>query len=245
MIGRKKVKEHLSDDEGEETATRGSEDANQRALVEQLENTPAIPDSEISPAAYLFQQHEEQEEMNMFEEQSTKVKCPFCDAVSYSIVEYRANIVGYLFAILAIFVFGFLSLILMPFLVSLTKSAVHRCAKCLNEVKSNNGFFGASSMEDKIITWNIGNFGIILTRKYLLYIVMGIVCSLLIYLVIVSEANHNHEIRAISNITWEEYRNDCSYDAFIKSPPVAIRNFDRKYFNAPISWDGYIIRINS
>lgn len=80
---------------------------------------------------------------------STKVKCPFCDAVSYSIVEYRTSFLGYLVAVLSILIFGFLSIILMPFLVSLTKVALHRCAKCLNEVKSNS-YFGFSSLEDKV-----------------------------------------------------------------------------------------------
>ena len=78
-----------------------------------------------------------------------KVKCPFCDAVSYSIVEYRTSFLGYLVAVFSILIFGFLSIILMPFLVSLTKQAIHRCAKCLNEVKSNS-YFGFSSLEDKV-----------------------------------------------------------------------------------------------
>lgn len=80
---------------------------------------------------------------------SMKVKCPFCDAVSYSIVEYRTSFLGYLVAVFSILVFGFMSIILMPFLVSLTKVALHRCAKCLNEVKSNS-YFGFSSLEDKV-----------------------------------------------------------------------------------------------
>ena len=82
-------------------------------------------------------------------DRSMKVKCPFCDAVSYSIVEYKTSFLGYLVAILSILFFGFLSIILMPFLVSLTNSAIHRCAKCLNEVKSNS-YFGFSSLEDKV-----------------------------------------------------------------------------------------------
>ena len=81
-----------------------------------------------------------------------KVKCPFCDAVSYSIVEYRGSLLGYLVAVLSILVFGFLSIILMPFLISLTKQAIHRCAKCLNEVKSNS-YFGFSSLEDKVTSF--------------------------------------------------------------------------------------------
>ena len=133
----------------------------------------------------------------------TKVKCPFCDAVSYSIVEYRTSFLGYLVAILSILVFGFLSIILMPFLVSLTKSAIHRCAKCLNEVKSNS-YFGFSSLEDKVrliqtyivqvLSFTVGKFGIILTRRYLLYIVLTITCGLAIYLFLLNESEHNHEI---------------------------------------------------
>lgn len=51
--------------------------------------------------------------------------------------------------LLALMIFGFMSLILLPLLVSLTKQAIHRCAKCLNEVKSNS-YFGYSSMDDKV-----------------------------------------------------------------------------------------------
>lgn len=60
------------------------------------------------------------------------MKCPYCNAVSYSIVEYRTNFLGYMLAVFSVFLFGFVAVILMPFLVSLTKVALHRCAKCLN-----------------------------------------------------------------------------------------------------------------
>lgn len=83
---------------------------------------------------------------------STKVKCPFCDAVSNSIVEYRPSLVGYLVAILAILVFGILGFILLPVVINVTKIAIHRCAKCLNEVKTNS-FVGYSSMDDKIVSF--------------------------------------------------------------------------------------------
>jgi len=86
-----------------------------------------------------------------YRNRSTKIKCPFCDAVSNSIVEYRPSLLGYLLTMLSLLIFGFFALILMPFLVSLTKSAIHRCAKCLNEVQ-NNSYFGFSSLEDKVCT---------------------------------------------------------------------------------------------
>jgi len=48
-------------------------------------------------------------------------------------------------------------------------------------------------LEDKVIAKNIGNFGIILTRRYLLYIVMVIAAFLSIYtFVLVEESAHEH-----------------------------------------------------
>lgn len=88
----------------------------------------------------------------VFVSRSTKIKCPFCDAVSNSIVEYRPSLLGYLITILAMLLFGILGFILLPILVNLTKTAIHRCAKCLNEVKTNS-YFGFSSMEDKLVTF--------------------------------------------------------------------------------------------
>ena len=81
---------------------------------------------------------------------------------------------------------------MMPFLVGLTKQAVHKCAKCLNDVKQASTF-GLNSLEDKVIAKNIGNFGIILTRRYLLYIVMVLAAFLSIYtFVLVEEKAHEN-----------------------------------------------------
>lgn len=73
------------------------------------------------------------------------------------------------------------------------------------------------------MTFNIGNFGVILTRRYLLYIVVTISVGLAIYLFVLNESEHNHElsnyysqfiiyfVEPISDITWEEYRRDVGY----------------------------------
>jgi hypothetical protein len=90
-------------------------------------------------------------------------------------------------------IFGILSLVLLPVLVSLTKSAIHRCAKCLNEVKTNS-YFGFSSMEDKLVTLQIGKLGIILTRRLLLYTALIVTAMLAIYTFVWIESSHNHEI---------------------------------------------------
>ena len=107
---------------------------------------------------------------------------------------------GYLLTIVSMLVFGILSLILLPFLVSLTKTAIHRCAKCLNQVQESS-YFGYSSLNDKLFTWQIGSFGVILTRRTILYMVMVIIAFLSIYVfILVEEANH-HSSKSLGSLT--------------------------------------------
>jgi hypothetical protein len=107
-------------------------------------------------------------------------------------VEYRPSLLGYLAIILGILLFGILGFILLPVFVNLTKSAIHRCAKCLNEVKTNS-YFGLSSMDDNIVSFQLGSAGVILTRRLLLYIALVLTASLGIYTVLKVESTHNHD----------------------------------------------------
>ncbi len=103
-------------------------------------------------------------------------------------------------------------MLLVPFLVGLTKQGVHKCAKCLNDVKASS-MFGLNSLEDEVIAKKIGDFGIILTRRSLLYLVMVLFTALGIYVFIQAEESMMMN-REVSNISWEKYRNDCGFEAF-------------------------------
>mmetsp|Transcript_1941 Transcript_1941/g.3358 ORF Transcript_1941/g.3358 Transcript_1941/m.3358 type:complete len:172 (+) Transcript_1941:403-918(+) len=143
---------------------------------------------------------------------------------------------------MGILVFGIMSMIMMPFLVGLTKQAVHKCAKCLNDVKQSN-LLGLNSLEDKVIAKKVGGVGVILTRRYLLYIVMVIFSFLSIYMFVLVEEKA-HEFHLISDLTWDQFRDDCGFTAFSKNPRQAFRNFEMQYFGKQVGWDGYIVRVN-
>lgn len=171
---------------------------------------------------------------------------------------YETNLLGYLLAVFGILIFGVLSLLMMPFLVGLTRQAVHKCARCLNDVKQAS-LFGFDSLEDKVIARKFGNFGFILTRRTLLYIISIIAVFLSIYTFIVVEEK-THGIRKyklvkllifvfgcednISSITWEDYRGRVGYDSYKKNSRAAFRTFEMNYFGRQVSWDGYVVRVN-
>lgn len=71
-------KAHQSDDEDDIVPAENDDKGKSQVVAEvskeelerrQLENAPVIGDSEISPAAYLFQNHDEQDDLNLFESQ--------------------------------------------------------------------------------------------------------------------------------------------------------------------------------
>lgn len=88
-----------------------------------------------------------------------------------------------------------------------------------------------------------GNFGIILTRRYMLYIAMVLAAFMGIYMfIMVEEKVHDH--RKISDLTWHTFREECGYEAFIKSPRKSYRNFEMHHYGKYVNWDGYVIRVN-
>ena len=161
---------------------------------------------------------------------------------------------GYLAIILGILLFGILGFILLPVLVNLTKSAIHRCAKCLNEVKTNS-YFGLSSMDDNIVSFQMGSAGVILTRRLLLYIALVLTASLGIYTVLKVESTHNHDegknLTAVYvcvvpidyGITWPQYIKDCGIQALQKNSREARVSYNMHYANRGIEWDGYVVRV--
>ena len=88
----------------------------------------------------------------------------------------------------------------------------------------------------------MGKLGIVLTRRYLLYIVVTIVVGFCLYLFILNESGHDHEasnilnlvishIGPISDLTWSDFVKDCGFKSYQSNPHGAIAKFDRKYYN--------------
>ena len=106
----------------------------------------------------------------------------------------------------------------------------------------------------QLLSLSVGKFGVIFTRRQLFYSVIVLTAVLAIYVFILVEEGHNHEIGKllysitllvpISAISWAAYRSDCGFDAFQRNPRQAVQKFERNYYGKGVSWDGYVIRVN-
>jgi hypothetical protein len=175
---------------------------------------------------------------------SIKIKCPHCDSNSYSLVEYRNSPIAFVVSIIMILFLGMLGLMMFPFVTATMRISVHRCSKCLNEIKQTS-IFNLDGLEDKVISFSLGKFGIILSRKYLIYITIFVFSCIMLYFA-VSSANlgHDHDSRPISTLKWDDFMKDCGPDAFKNNVRQTIRTFERKYSDRGIQWDGYVVRVN-
>lgn len=191
-----------------------------------------------------FRYHEdpEAEGGGLFEEKSVNLDCPYCKTRSQSLVDYKTNILGYLLALILLLGLGWLSFCILPLVLSLTKSAIHRCPKCLNVVK-NNSFLGFNSMEDKVISFTLGKFGIALSWKYLLYIVLTMTCSIILYLIMIKGMNSDYHV-PISGLTWPQYLKDCGIESYKWDWMKAFRTFDY-YSGKGVEWSGYVVMVES
>jgi hypothetical protein len=180
---------------------------------------------------------------NTYSNSGVNVKCQFCEADVTTTIEHKNTVVGFALCFIVVLVFGLYGIAISVFLFPLCRSANHRCPKCYNMIISNH-FLGLPSLKDEVMTFNIGNCAIIITRKIIL--ILLITCITLMLLVFVMKQKIGEFSRsqpAISKITWDEYRANCGTLAFIGNPKEAWLKFQRDYKYQNVNWRGYIAKI--
>ena len=160
-----------------------------------------------------------------------------------TLVEYENTVVGYIVCFIAILIFGIFGVAASFFVFPLCRSANHRCPKCYNLVISNV-FLGMPSLQDQVISLNIGSCAIILTRKILL--ILFITCAAAVALTFVVRykiLTYSGYEQTISTLSWEDYRKHCGVLAFLSNPMAAVSKFHRDYRFLNIKWQGYIAKL--
>ena len=95
------------------------------------------------------------------------------------------------------------------------------------------------------MTFNLGTFGVLITRRTLIKAVMLIVCiglATLAWDMVVEGPTWYLEGRdADPTITWEKFLNECGHQTSINT---LNREFEAKFKNRVVEWEGRVLRVD-
>ena len=95
------------------------------------------------------------------------------------------------------------------------------------------------------MAFNIGSFGVLITRKILLKLFVGIVCAALLYetwdFVVEGPSWYLEGRDADSSLTWSSFVRDCGLQ---NNESIVVRNFEKKYKNVVVEWEGHVMRVD-
>ncbi len=87
----------------------------------------------------------------------------------------------YLVCLLLLLIFGWLSLVLIPLAIFLTRSAIHRCSYCMNEIAERT-FASMPSLQSKIFVFKFGRCQVVVSRFYALIVFACLMIGCLYYI---------------------------------------------------------------
>ena len=106
-----------------------------------------------------------------FEDVPVECICPFCKEEVVTQVELESSWFTYFSSVTLFLLFGWISCPVLPLIWSLIQDSVHTCPRCLNKI-SRNKRFKCPSIRSEIMTLRCGSCAVVLTRKYVLTIVL-------------------------------------------------------------------------
>jgi len=137
---------------------------------------------------------------------SKRIKCPYCEHKGRSMLEESTPIYTWLLCLAVYLFLGLYSFVLMPCIIGLLRDQIHRCPKCHNEIKEDSIF---SSLDDNLVSFNLGSFGVLITRRVLLKLFVGVICagiaSVSYEYVIEGPAWYLEGREADTSITWHDF----------------------------------------
>jgi hypothetical protein len=87
-----------------------------------------------------------------------KKKCNYCNVEVVTYVEHEGHPMFLLTSMLVIFIFGLLSVIILPVGYLATKNAVHRCSRCLQKMGEKRCFGIPTNFSDEVSTIDMRKF---------------------------------------------------------------------------------------
>lgn len=167
-------------------------------------------------------------------------KCKFCGKKILTEAETETTWTGILLSVVLFLLFNIFSIVLILVLIPLTQKTNHRCPSCLNIIGECN-FYDLISLSDKVISFTVGSFALIISKKQLLGLFTFLFILILFF---VKFYTIDTSLKFIDE-TFDEFYSECSPEKFQNVATFAqAKNFCHSYRYSCVQWEGNIVRID-
>jgi hypothetical protein len=177
------------------------------------------------------------------------MNCPYCSKRILTEVENESTWIGYGISFVLFAILGIWAIPLMILLIPITQQINHSCPNCRNRV-GGRSFYDLLSLQDSIISYQMGTLAILITRKQLIAVFIFLLFIIIFYVFF-----NTIKLSRGSNITlfilldfikedWETFEKNCSKAKFIENNEKTLNECYAKYRFVDINWKGYVIRVD-
>ena len=156
--------------------------------------------------------------------------CPFCKMKIYTEIEHEISWIGIILGIMLLLFFKIYGIICLIILLRFTQNTTHSCPNCLNKIGIYT-VFDALSLQDKVFTLQLSSFGLVITKKHIFSIIIGLI-FIILFIAFISSISFTKQIL---KETWSEYQTICAGGETL---------CNTKFLYQEISWIGFVIRVN-
>ncbi len=181
------------------------------------------------------------EECGDFDINPIKKTCKYCNVEVTTYVEHEIHPLFFFAAFALLVVFGFLSFVLIPLTYLLTKTAVHRCSRCLQVLGQKQCFGVPTNLKDQIWTFRFGKCSVVISRLIAMIIFCSILAVCAYYLYIRPFGTNFEPVKEGTEIkgTWTEYITDCGGETIVENQVHAKMLFEKQWQSNIVTWTGF------
>jgi hypothetical protein len=166
-------------------------------------------------------------------------KCPNCSSKNSGYIEKEASALTLISTVLAILLFKFYAMMILPLIIEASKTCIKKCVKC-DHILEKQELLSVPSLTDKVLSFKCGGCAIVVSRKYAIIITIGLI---ILYFFLPSSPHTailNPGDQMLDNTKWENYVEDCGRQALLNNGVRARKNFENKYSHNIITWRGSV-----
>ncbi|CAD8056816.1 unnamed protein product [Paramecium primaurelia] len=184
-------------------------------------------------------------------DQPKQIKCPFCSNSTVSTVTFKNGYISYITCFLVLLIFGLMpSLLLIPVIMIITRTLIHKCSACNEEIGGDGKVFHVLGVKDSMMSFKIGEFGVILTKRIvigtlLLILTLGVLWYRILDMPTQQWMDYHQHYNPNITITdtWNDYLEKCTKEKIFQNLQFQ-QSCQQKYIDRTIvDWKGYAIRV--